>query len=130
MNEHDKFHRRYNRLLQLIEAQPGIAKTDLTLTTRSLAENERNELLAELIADGAIEEQVTRSGRRPRYNYWPADHPQSPTMQQAGRESVLDVDTAKMSRDEILAFNERRRAFNRHLLSIGCDAIELLPLKT
>jgi hypothetical protein len=130
MNDKDKFYRRHDRILQLITERPGITKTDLTLATNSIPYSERNQIINELVDDGIVEAQVTRTGKRPRVNYWPVDHLQSPSMQQAAQEALIESDAGKMSHDEILEFNDRRSAYNRILESMGCYPLKLLPHKT
>ena len=72
MNAEAKFIQRIDRILAMIEAEPGISARDLNLKTQSIRVDERKELIDELVNDGKIRVETDDSRRgRPKTTYWP-----------------------------------------------------------
>jgi hypothetical protein len=129
MNADQKFDRRYKRILEIVKAQPGISKTDLTLATRSISENDRNAIINQLIAAGKIREESTRGVGRPKTAYQPAAAAMASTQTQpAARGATGDVYAVEITHSEIVALNEWRRRQNEINARNGREQSPLLPV--
>jgi hypothetical protein len=131
MISHTQFENRCERVRRLICDRPGITGGELSAATDSFREFDRKDVIAALIERGLVRVETTATRGRPRRNYWPiceTTPAASPVTQPEQRRHADDPDPATMTREQILAFNEKRREENAIAAQIGLPPFALLPM--